>query len=266
MVSEYTLALSEAEIGRYQMMARQAVAREGSQLAAAGVVAGATVADIGCGPAAMSVELARLVGPSGQVMAVERDKQALAAAAILIQRSGAGNVSLHEAGATATGLEPGSVDVAMLRLVLAHNGGHEQAIVGHLATLIRPGGSVYLVDGDLTGGRFLDIDPDLDDLMTRYVEFHRRRGNDPAIGLRLAQLLAAAGLEVTSFQGAYNILTAPPGMRPPAWAAREAMLADGIVDEDVLHRWETALARLDSAPVRPTVFAPQFTAIGRRSA
>jgi hypothetical protein len=27
-MSEYTLALSEAEIGRYQMMARQAVARK----------------------------------------------------------------------------------------------------------------------------------------------------------------------------------------------------------------------------------------------
>jgi ubiquinone/menaquinone biosynthesis C-methylase UbiE len=266
MVSEYTLALSEAEIGRYQMMARHAVTQEGSQLAVAGVVAGATVADVGCGPAAMSIELARLVGPSGQVIAVERDKQALAAAAILIQRSRAGNVSLQEGEATATGLEPGSVDVAMLRLVLAHNGGHEQAIVDHLATLIRPGGSVYLVDGDQTGGRILDLDPDLDDLMTRYVEFHRRRGNDPAIGLRLAQLLAAAGLEVTSFQGVYNILTAPPGMRPPAWAARDAMLADGIVDEDVLHRWEAAFTRHDSAPGRPTIFAPQFTAIGRRPA
>jgi hypothetical protein len=75
---------------------------------------------------------------------------------------------------------------------------------------------------------------------TRYVEFHRRRGNDPGIGLRLAQLLVAAGLEV--------------------------MLTDGIVDEGVLHRWEAAMARLDSAPVRPTIFAPQFTAIGRRSA
>ncbi len=137
-MSEYTLALSEAEIGRYQKMARQAVAREASQLAAAGVVTGATVADIGCGPAAMSIELARLVGPSGQVMAIERDKQALATAAILVQRSGAHNISLHEAGATATGLEPGSVDVAMLRHVLAHNGGHEQAIVDHLAALIRP--------------------------------------------------------------------------------------------------------------------------------
>jgi precorrin-6B methylase 2 len=98
----------------------------------------------------MSIELARLVGPSGQVIAVERDKQALAAAAIIIQRSEARNVSLHEATAIATGLEPGTVDVAMLRHVLAHNGGHEQAIVGHLATLIRPGGSVYLVDGDLS--------------------------------------------------------------------------------------------------------------------
>jgi hypothetical protein len=100
--------------------------------------------------------------------------------------------------------------------------------------------------------------------MARYLEFHRRRGNDPSIGLRLAQLLTAAGLELTGFHGAYNILTAPPGMRPPAWAAREAMLADGIVDKDILHRWEAALARLDSAPVRPTIFAPQFTAIGQR--
>jgi SAM-dependent methyltransferase len=232
-MSEYTLALSEAEIGRYQMMAQLAVAREGGQLAAAGVVAGATVADIGCGPAAMSIELARLVGPSGQVVAVERDKQALAAAAVLIQRSGAGNVRLHEGEATATGVEPGSVDVVMMRNVLAHNGGR---------------------------------DPDLDDLMTRYLEFHRRRGNDPAIGLRLAQLLAAAGLQVTSFKGGYNIVTAPPGMRPPAWAAREAMLADGIVDKHVLDRWEAALARLDSSPVRPTIFAPQFTAVGRRPA
>jgi hypothetical protein len=41
-VSEYTLALSEAEIGRYQMMARQAVARESSQLAA-GIAPGALI-------------------------------------------------------------------------------------------------------------------------------------------------------------------------------------------------------------------------------
>jgi hypothetical protein len=68
------------------------------------------------------------------------------------------------------------------------------------------------LDGSVADGV---IDPDLGDVTTRYVEFHRRRGNDLAIGLRLAQLLAAAGLEVISFQGAYNILPAPPGTRPP---------------------------------------------------
>lgn len=56
--------------------------------------------------------------------------------------------------------------------------------------------------------------------------FHAMRGNDPRIGLRLSHLLRAAGLEVASFTGSYSIIDAPPGMRPPAWAAREAMLAE----------------------------------------
>ena len=57
-------------------MATQAAHAEVWWLSVAGVVAGATVADIGCGPGAMSVELARLVGPSGRVIAVERDQTA----------------------------------------------------------------------------------------------------------------------------------------------------------------------------------------------
>lgn len=37
---------------------------------------------------------------------------------------------------------------------------------------------------------------DLEDLNDAYVEFHRSRGNDPQVGLRLDELLAAAGLQV----------------------------------------------------------------------
>ena len=36
-------------------------------------------------------------------------------------------------------------------------------------------------DPDLNGFRLLDTDPDLDDLTTRYVEFHRKRGNGRAL-------------------------------------------------------------------------------------
>jgi len=257
-MSDYALAISDAEVARYRMMAANAMLLEAPQLRAAGVVEGAVVADVGCGPAAMSVALAAEVGPTGRVLAVERDAQALDTARALVAKSAAPNIELRAGDATATGIEPGNVDVAMMRHVLAHNGGHEQAIVDHLATLPRPGGSVYLVDVDLTALRLLDGDPELDDLSERYVRFHVARGNDPIVGLRLGNFLRAAGLDVRSFTGSYNIIEAPPGIRPPSWAARTAMVAEGAATAEDVERWDAAFQRLDAAATRPQIFAPSF--------
>ncbi len=263
-MADYTLAVSEQEIARYRFMAQVAIASESRQFELAGITEGAKVADVGCGPAAMSVEIADLVGPTGHVTGVEREQEALAAAAQMISASGLYNVDLLQGAATETGVEPGSVDVVMMRHVLAHNGGDEQRIVDHLATLVRPGGSVYLVDVDLTGMRTLDSDPGLEDLTERYASFHADRGNDPSVGLRLAKLLAAAGLEVTDFTGVYAIIEMPIGMRPPLWAARDAMLAQGSATTADVERWGAAFDRLDASAVRPTIFAPNFVGIGRK--
>jgi SAM-dependent methyltransferase len=263
-MADYTLVISEVELARYRMMAERALEYEVDEMRVAGIGPGLTIADVGCGPAAMSVELARMVGPGGRVIAVERDPAARATAEQVIAAAGVTNVDLRAGDAAATGIEPGSVDVAMMRHVLAHNGGHEQAIVNHLASIVRPGGFVYLVDVDLTGIRITDVDPDLADLNTKYAEFHTRRGNDVLVGLRLRQFLTTAGLDVRTYVGHYNIVTAPPGMRPPAMAARDAMLADGIVTEADLARWDAAFARADATDVRPTIFAPSFVAIGQR--
>lgn len=261
---DYALMISDAELARYRMMAQRAVSSESEELRLAGVRPGATVADVGCGPAAMSVELSRLVGPTGRVVAIEPDERSRATAAAVIEVAGPANVELRAGTATETGLEPASVDVVMLRHVLAHNGGREQDFVDHLATRARPGGTVYLVDVDLTALRLLDADPDLDDLQQRYTAFHRARGNDPRVGLRLAHLLAAADLRVLAFIGRYDIIPGAPGMRPPAWAARDAMLAEGAVSQEDIDRWTAVFDRLDTADVRPTIFAPSFIAVGQR--
>lgn len=263
-MADYTLAMSETEIARYRIMAQQALAEETRQLALAGIAEGAVVADVGCGPAAMSVELATMVAPTGRVIGVEREDEALAAARQVIAESGAENVELRQGTATETGIDPGSVDVAIMRHVLAHNGGDEQAIVDHLASLVRPGGAVYLVDVDLTGLRMLGSDPELHDLVDRYAAFHAARGNDPMVGLRLGKLLAGAGLDVEGFTGSYNIIEIPPGIRPPSWAARDAMLAQGAATEADIERWGAAFERLDAAIERPTLFAPLFVGIGRK--
>ncbi|MDX5564987.1 methyltransferase domain-containing protein [Streptomyces sp. ID05-04B] len=147
-MSDYVLALSDQEIERYQSMAQGAEARERALWVAAGAVPGARIADVGSGPGAISVRLAAMAAPGGAVWAVDRDADGLAVASALADRSGM-LVHTSMGFADATELPAGTFDLVMLRHVLAHNGGREQAIVDHLATLVRPGGVVYLADVDM---------------------------------------------------------------------------------------------------------------------
>ncbi|MDP9102029.1 MAG: methyltransferase domain-containing protein [Actinomycetota bacterium] len=262
--ADYVLSLSESELRRYQVMAAQARVLEADLWDRAGIASGAAVADVGCGPAATAVAMAQVVGPSGSVVGVERDPDALAQARSLVAAGGVSNVTLRAGEAARTGLEPGSVDVAVMRHVLAHNGSHELEIVRHLAEVVRPGGWVYLVDVDLTGFRVLPMDPRLADMSARYAEFHTGIGNDPMIGLRLGNMLRDAGLVDVEHHGRFSIFPAPPGLRPPPWVAREAMVAAGTISADDADRWTTALEAMDASEERPTVFIAQFFALGRR--
>lgn len=263
-MADYTLKLSDAEVARYQFMAEAAESLERDLWVAAGAVPGARIADVGCGPGAVAVRLAALAAPDGGVWAVDRDDDALAVARELAARTGV-RVETRKAVANATGLPAGGFDLVMMRHVLAHNGGAEQEIVDHLATLAAPGGSVYLCDIDGTSFKFRGfVDPAISDLHERYEEFHRKRGNDLKIGTRLDELLAAAGLEVAAFRGHVEVLTPPPGMRGPAWAARDALVADGLATPDDLVRWDEAFRRAERENTQIKIFAGRFVAYGRR--
>ncbi|CAL9349511.1 methyltransferase domain-containing protein [Streptomyces sp. enrichment culture] len=264
-MADYALSLSEPEIARYRLMAEAAERRERELWRAAGAVPGARIADVGCGPGAVSVRLAELAGPDGAVWAVDRDERALAAAAALAEGAGAA-VRTVAGPADATGLPSGGFDLVMLRHVLAHNGGREQAIVDHLATLARPGGgAVYLVDIDVRCFRLRGAPAELQELEERYRELHRRRGNDLCVGSRLDELLVAAGLEVAAFEGHIEVVTPPSGMRGPAWAARDALIAEGLAGPDDLERWEEAFRRAERDRDAIRFFAAHFVAYGRRT-
>ncbi|MDX3585057.1 methyltransferase domain-containing protein [Streptomyces europaeiscabiei] len=262
-VADYSLTLDDSEIARYRLMADIAERRERELWTAAGVVPGARIADVGCGPGALSVRLADIAAPGGGVWAVDRDGDALAVAAALAERSG---VPVHTStgSADATALAEGTFDVVMLRHVLAHNGGREQSIVDHLAELARPGGTVYLVDIDATGFRLRGAPAAYDEMSERYHELHRRRGNDLAVGTRLDELLTAAGLEVIAYEGHINVMTPPPGMRGPAWAARDALLAEGLVTPGDISRWDEAFQQAEQAITGLRFFGNTYIAVGRR--
>lgn len=262
----YALALDEVEVTRYRLMAEQARNAEAGLWQQAGIVQGAQVADVGCGPGALLPALAAAVTPTGQVTAIDADPEAVAAAGALVAAAGLANVTVQAGRADRTGLPAESQDVVMLRHVLAHNGGREDAIVAHLATLLRPGGCLFLVDADGTAIRTVPEDADLADLAQRYVALHAARGNDVQAGLRLGERMVRAGLEVVDFRGSYVIRPLPAGVRPPSWAARDAMVAAGVATIEDVARWDRAFARVDAVSARPTLFVPVFAAVGRRPA
>ena len=264
-MSDYALQVTEAELARYRMMAEISQQAEAELWDMAGIRPGAAVADIGCGPGAVSTVLAVRVGRTGRVAAVDADEAVLAVAAKSLGETGLTNWTTSAGTADDSGLEPSSFDVVMIRHVLAHNGGREAAIVRHAASLLRPGGVLYLVDVDLTTTKLHPSNDDLDDLMHRYVAYHRARGNNIEIGLELSRLLTDAGLDVLAYRGRIDIVTTAPGMRPPAWAAREEMRASGIADDADFARWEAALTEFDSLRPRPMIFPSVFVALGRRA-
>ncbi|MGH3929192.1 MAG: methyltransferase domain-containing protein [Pseudonocardiaceae bacterium] len=257
----YALRLSEDERARYRFMAEGARAEEHRVWAAAGIVSGARVADIGCGPGAVLRLLAEEVGETGRADGVDIDAGTVATAEEAIADLAQATVSVGNADAS--GLTPGEYDVAMCRHVLAHNGGREATIVAHLSELVRPGGAVYLVDIDGTTMRMYPEIPDFTDLHTRYVEFHRAQGNDITIGQTLGSLLESAGLNVEVFRVGGPVLKAPAGMRGPAWAAREAMVSAGFATTEDIARWEAMFTRMDTLPSRPWITIAPFVAVGR---
>ncbi|MGH3902233.1 MAG: class I SAM-dependent methyltransferase [Pseudonocardiaceae bacterium] len=258
----YALQLSEAERERYRFMAESARAEELVQWTAAGIVSGARVADVGCGPGAILRLLAEEVGEGGRADGVDLDSGAVTAAAE--QVAGLIQASARVGEATATELEPGSYDVVMCRHVLAHNGGHEAAIIAHLVALARPGGAIYLVDIDAAAMRLHPDDPDIADLHARYVDLHRSRGNNINIGPMLGTLLETTGLQVESFRSGGPVFRIPPQLRTPAWAARDALVAARLATGKDLRRWAAAFERVDALPTRPWMTVASFMAVGRK--
>jgi SAM-dependent methyltransferase len=262
--SGYTLQLSEPERMRYRLMAERARETEADLWEYSGIVPGARVADVGCGPGAVLTEIAQIVGPEGTVVGVEPGQPAREAAREELDAHGLEHVEVREGDGEATGLEPGAWDCVMMRHVLTHTGDAAQRIVAHLATLLAPGGHLYLVDVDLDAFRSTPEDPEISEQFDRYAQFHRSLGNDARMGPRLGSMLRAAGLEVAEHRGEFQripaLLLAAGG---PLVSAQEAMIAGGIITADEAERWESARRRFAALPDADLWF-PTWVAIGRK--
>jgi len=123
-------------------------------LAAAGLRAGQRCLDFGCGHGNYTIPLARLVGPAGEVLALDRDTEALGRLAERVRRVGLENVrTLFASGEPALPLADGSVDGVLLYDMLHdHYFSPEQraALVAEAARVVRPGGRLSVFPRHMT--------------------------------------------------------------------------------------------------------------------
>ena len=160
----------------------------------AGIGAGMSVVDVGCGPGDVTLLSAEMVGASGSVVGVDGAPEALELARSRAEEAGLRNVRFERADVTSwLPAEDEAVDAIVGRLILMHLPDPAKALA-RLAGAVRPGGVVAFQDVVLATRR---AEPELPLVaaFNRWVlETLRRAGRPADMGLRLAAVFREAGL------------------------------------------------------------------------
>ncbi len=190
---DYVLGSSEGERARLIQQARMYLPETTALLDRAGPPPGGRAVDVGCGPLGILDLLAERVGPSGEVVGLERDAATAAQARAVIADKGLKNVRIAQGDAETKASELGQFDFVHARLVLITvPNPHE--VLRQMVALARPGGVVAVQDVDLLTLLCEPPHPAWDALKEAFLTLRGETGQDSSIGRRLYGMLRAEGL------------------------------------------------------------------------
>jgi len=153
--------------------------------------AGCSVLEVGCGVGAQTLSLARN-SPAAQITAVDISADSLAQAETAVRAAGLTNVSFRQADLFALPFEPRSFDHLFVCFVLEHLAQPREALV-ILRQLLRPGGSITVVEGDHGSAYFHPDSEAAQAAVQCQVALQRMAGGNALIGRQLFPLLEQAG-------------------------------------------------------------------------
>jgi SAM-dependent methyltransferase len=153
---------------------------------------GSRVLEAGCGVGAQTVTLARR-SPEARFVSVDRSAESVAAARRRVADAGLTNVSFDVADIFSLPFETASFDHVFVCFVLEHLAQPVDAL-RRLLALLRPGGTMTVIEGDHGSTFFHPDDPAATAAIECQVELQRRAGGDSLIGRRVYPLMVDAGL------------------------------------------------------------------------
>ncbi len=162
---------------------------------------GSTVLEAGCGVGAQTVPLLRN-SPVARLTCLDISAASLTAAAARVRAAGLPLPVFQQGDLRALPFAQDSFDHAFVCFVLEHLP-DPAAALGELRRVLRPGGSLTVVEGDHGSTLFHPEDPAARNAVRCQIALQRAAGGDAEIGRRLYPLLAAAdfrGLRVSPRQ------------------------------------------------------------------
>jgi SAM-dependent methyltransferase len=235
-------------------------------LGAAGLRAGMSCLDVGCGGGDVTLKMAALVGGDGNVVGVDRDQTILRLAGQEAERQGL-PVTFRQLDAEEL-TDESAYDLVFARYLLSHLPRPERVVEAMLRAL-RPGGRLVLEDIFFPGHVCYPANA----AFARYLNLYQvvvktREGGDAAIGPRLLGLALEAGLievrvglDVPTFRDGEGKRVAQVTMEH----IREAAVGTGLVTD---HEVDDIVAELDRfADDDRTLMsiAPTFQVWGRKA-
>ena len=191
--ADYALGRSDAETGRlirqhqlYGPLTRQF-------LVGAGITAGMTVLDLGCGAGDVALLLADLVGPQGHVLALDTNQDILDVARERVRAAGWTTVTFQHGGIPRADLGA-DVDAVVGRWVLMY-APEPESLLREARGLLRPGGIVAFQEGDIRSSvRAYPPAPLHEQLVRLTTPPPGAPGPDIEMGLKLFRTFVQAGL------------------------------------------------------------------------
>ncbi|MEO0468778.1 MAG: methyltransferase domain-containing protein [Bacteroidota bacterium] len=154
--------------------------------------AGDEILEIGCGVGALLGEIASDF-PSVRLAGIDIDPGSIAAAKIYLQSKSDSEADLRSGQAQSLPWEKGSFDHVMISWVLEHNP-DPSPILAEAYRVLRPGGSIRVIESDYQGMFIWPPHPAFDALQSAYQAFFALHGN-AMVGRRLGSQLAKIGFE-----------------------------------------------------------------------
>lgn len=130
---------------RFEGESRQIYARRNEIVAALALESKQRVADVGAGTGFFSELLAEAVGPNGLIWALEISPKFIEHLQDRFAKAGLSQIEVIENSDRSTGLADSSIDLAFICDVY-HHFEYPNAMLKNLAHVLRPGGSLVIVD------------------------------------------------------------------------------------------------------------------------